>query len=119
VKGWGVAIAGLLMVAGCGKPEPTPEERGRQQQQAVEEAQARRRAYDESRARAALAGPAQPSTDDIKHDLLDRYGMELTPFQRSALLAAHLSSREEGERMCEGWIAENRRMDAGSRSGGH
>ncbi len=49
----------------------------------------------------------------IKRDLLAKYGAELTPLQRSALLGAPIASREEGEALCRRWIEENRRFEKG------
>ena len=48
-----------------------------------------------------------------KRDLLARYGPRLTPFQRSALQSARLASLADGEKMCERWVEDNRRFDAG------
>jgi hypothetical protein len=112
---------GLCVVAaGCSHPEPTPSDRAQAQQQQLEDAQARRRSYDEARMKASLGtGAAQPSMEEIKQSLLDQYGMDLTPFQRTALLTARISSREEGEKMCQRWVAENRRFGAGATEGGN
>jgi hypothetical protein len=127
-------ILALLSAAGCSEPEPTPVERARRQQAAFEEAEAKARERDAQRARqwvggdSGTAGPADAQVGlgggpqqqrqtpaAIKRQLLEKYGAQLTPFQRSALQTSSIGTYAEGEAKCKAWIEDNRRFQEGSR----
>ncbi len=62
----------------------------------------------EEERRALAAAPRAGTPREIRRVLLDRYGPELTPFQRSYVLATDFPSLEAGERLCRKWTEENR-----------
>lgn len=125
-----LALAGV--VVGCSEPEPSPLERARQRDEAFKEAEARRRAREAALLSRPRVGPSDVggaggggggvglggqggagSAGTIKRSLLAKYGPYLTPFQRSALLSASISTAADGEELCRKWIEENRRFDEG------
>jgi hypothetical protein len=106
---------GLAIVAGCADPEPerTPEPSyGRVKYPPPPAPRVEGRAGT-SVGLDASAGPHAPSRSStrIKQELLSKYGARLTSLQRSALQTSHVSDYESGEKMCLGWIEENRRFE--------
>ena len=119
---WASCLCIFLGFAGCGEPEEVdPVERARERSAMLERAREQRQASELAIRRREAEGAAgqrlgaRPALRArVKFELLDRYGPELTPFQRSALLAAQIETYEEGEALCRKWIEENRRFERGS-----
>lgn len=118
------AAALLLAGGGCASEEPERKRGPEVGHVSYVQSRERLRARDEAAERAKEGWEAierrrlgiQESSGNssrLKRELLDAYGVRLTPFQRSALLSSSIATREEGEAMCRKWIEENERFERG------